>query len=120
MKTLNIKYISNIAKEYYNNHNFYHKGDSGLDLFILEDIEISLGETKFIDLGIQCQMIENLDNINLNDVSYFLFPRSSFSKYPLIMGNHVGIIDSSYRGNIIACVKYILDDNNIKKILRYK
>ena len=119
MKTLYIKLISDNSENYYRNHNFFHKGDSGLDLFLLEDIEISLGETKFIDLGIQCQMVEKneeLDYVNPIDVSYYLYPRSSFSKYPLIMGNHVGIIDSSYRGNIIGCVKYILDEYNIKKI----
>jgi len=119
MKTLNIKPISDIAEGYYKNHTHFHKGDSGLDLYLLEDFEISLGETKFIDFGIQCQMIEkkeNLSYVNFNDVSYYLYPRSSFSKYPLIMGNHVGIIDSSYRGNIIGCVKYILDECNIKKI----
>lgn len=120
MKTLNIKPVSDIAESYYKNHTHFHKGDSGLDLYLLEDFEISLGETKFIDLGIQCQMVEkkeNLSYVNFNDVSYYLYPRSSFSKYPLIMGNHVGIIDSSYRGNILACVKYLPHENELKTLI---
>ena len=31
----------------------------------------------------------------------FLFPRSSVSKTPLFLRNHVGVIDSGYRGEII-------------------
>jgi dUTP pyrophosphatase len=30
-----------------------------------------------------------------------LFPRSSLTKYDLTLGNHVGVIDSGYRGEIL-------------------
>lgn len=30
-----------------------------------------------------------------------LFPRSSLSKYELVLCNHVGILDSNFRGNIL-------------------
>ena len=36
MKLL-IKPLNDIAKKYYLNHNHYHKGDAGLDLYVLED-----------------------------------------------------------------------------------
>jgi hypothetical protein len=39
--------------------------------------------------------------------SYYLYPRSSISNTPLIMANSVGIIDSGYRGNLMAKVKYM-------------
>ena len=87
------------------------KDDSGLDLYVLEDTEISLGETVFIDLGIQCEMLKNNRN-----VGYYLYPRSSISKTPLILANSVGIIDAGYRGNIKAAVKYIPDDSFFKLI----
>ena len=45
------------------------------------------------------------------------FNASVFSKYPLIMGNHVGIIDSSYRGNILARVKYLPHENELKTLI---
>ena len=35
-------------------------------------------------------------------VSFYLYPRSSIGKTPLRMSNSVGIIDSGYRGHIIA------------------
>jgi len=34
-----------------------------------------------------------------------LFPRSSISKYSLLMSNSVGVIDSGYRGEIICKMK---------------
>ena len=45
-------------------------------------------------------------------VGYYLYPRSSTgSKTPLRMANSVGIIDSGYRGNIIAVFDNWLDDD---------
>lgn len=40
----------------------------------------------------------------------FLFPRSSVYKYGLQLANSVGVIDSSYRGEIIA--KFIANKNS--------
>ena len=115
MPTLYIKPLNEKVKSYYQNHEHYHKGDSGLDLYLPEQVEIKLGETIYIDLGIQCQMVDCSNDTN---VSYYLYPRSSFSKYPLVMGNHVGIIDSGYRGNIKACVKYLPHSQDISYITK--
>jgi hypothetical protein len=41
------------------------------------------------------------------DFSYMLVPRSSIVKTPLRLANSIGIIDSGYRGNIMACVDNI-------------
>ena len=60
---------------------------------------IKAGDTAKIKLGISCE--------NTDGKGYFLFPRSSISKTPLIMANHVGIIDKGYRGNIKVAIKYI-------------
>jgi len=121
-------------KEMYINHSSYHKGDSGLDLFVPDDIIIkpnSMANT--IDMKISCEafkinslkyvqlvksqinsyteqlddskeLLSNLSNIQLekSNCSYYLYPRSSISKTPLRMSNSTGIIDAGYRGNIIA------------------
>ena len=34
-----------------------------------------------------------------------IYPRSSISKTPLLLANHVGIIDSGYRGNLITAFR---------------
>lgn len=104
MKLL-IKTNNGYLKSLYTNHQHYNPGDSGLDLFCPEDIIIAAGETMKIDLQIQCEALH--DNIENNNVSYYLYPRSSIIKTPLRLANSVGIIDAGYRGNIIACVDNI-------------
>ena len=100
----NLKLFTNIPylKEKYNNHSTFNYGDSGLDLFCPQTITIRAGETTFIDLGVSCEMLK--ENIN---ISYYLYPRSSLAKTPLMLANSVGIIDAGYRGNLIAAVKYV-------------
>ena len=100
MKIL-IKPLSNLAKDFYENHNHFHNGDSGLDLYVLEDQVFKARETNKIKLGISCEAE--------NGKSYFLFPRSSISKTPLRMANSIGLIDGGYRGEIMAVCDNIKD-----------
>ena len=53
-------------------------------------------------------------NNNNQPVGYYLYPRSSFHKYPLIVANHLGIIDAGYRGNITGMVKPFNSKNNVE------
>tara|TARA_Y100001934_G_C12347115_1_gene773403 strand:- start:1917 stop:2354 length:438 start_codon:yes stop_codon:yes gene_type:complete len=100
MKLL-IKPLNDLAKEYYNNHNHFHKGDAGLDLYVLEDQTFKASETAKIKLGISCESIDGK--------GYFLFPRSSISKTPLRLANSIGLIDGGYRGEIMAVCDNIKD-----------
>ncbi len=97
-----IKSIHPKAKEYYLNHGHFHKGDAGLDLYIVENILFMPGETKTIKLGINCEPSDGK--------AYYLLPRSSISKTPLRMANSIGLIDGGYRGEIMAVC------DNIKNI----
>lgn len=110
---MNILYLKpeNESIEYfYKNHSSHHEGDSGLDLFVPNDIEVKCCETVFIDLKIKCELLDKENN----NISYYLYPRSSISKTPLILANSVGIIDAGYRGSIKAAVKYIPSYDDIK------
>ena len=100
MKLL-IKPLNDLAREYYNNHNHFHKGDAGLDLYVLEDQTFKAGETAKIKLGISCE--------SMDGKGYFLFPRSSISKTPLRLANSIGLIDGGYRGEIMAVCDKIKD-----------
>lgn len=105
-----IRVVENQNDDYYTNHKTYHKGDSGLDLFVMKDELINPGETVLVDMGVQCQSISksiSLLNWFLTGSlytynSYFLVPRSSIFKTPLMMKNSVGLIDAGYTGNIKA------------------
>ena len=102
---LKIKLTDNtdIFKNYYDNFKNHHNGDSGVDLILSEDHLIFGGfdNVQTLDFKIQCEMIDN----NNNNVSYYLYPRSSISKTPFMMANSVGIIDAGYRGNIMAKIR---------------
>tara|TARA_A100001011_G_scaffold229385_1_gene237513 strand:+ start:414 stop:851 length:438 start_codon:yes stop_codon:yes gene_type:complete len=107
MKLL-IKPLNDLAKKYYSKHNHFHKGDAGLDLYILKDQTIKAGETVKIKLGISCE--------NIDGKGYLLFPRSSISKTPLRLANSIGLIDWGYRGEIMAVCDNIKDyDFSISK-----
>jgi dUTP pyrophosphatase len=87
-----------------------HSDDSGVDLFVPENISFGLGQTKFIDHKVKCRML----NVKGETVAYYLYPRSSISKTPLTLANSVGIIDKNYRGNIIAACKHNATDADWK------
>ena len=89
-----IKPLNEEARKLYQNHGHFHDGDAGLDLYALEDVFFSSGETKKIKLGISCEA--------KNGRAYYLFPRSSISKTPLRLSNSIGLIDGGYRGEIMA------------------
>jgi dUTPase len=81
-----------------------HADDSGVDLFVPEDTWVKCGETVFLSHQIRCRMIRNSTG---ETVPFCLYPRSSISKTPLILANHVGVIDKNNRGEIIAALKYL-------------
>ena len=112
-KHLKIKIVNPAGHEYYQRDQMNYDSDSGFDLYVLEDTTLTLGETKKIDLGIQCEMIRR----EPGGLPFYLYPRSSFSKTPLILGNHVGIIDKDYRGNILAVVKFMPTYNIFQKFI---
>ena len=112
-KQLFIKIANPLATEYYQSVKTKHEGDSGIDLYILEDVEFYPGETKLIDLGIQTMVMTN----ELATQSYYLYPRSSISKTPLRLANSVGIIDAGYRGNLMGAFTYVPTKDDLTRLL---
>ena len=55
---------------------------------------------KFIDFKIKTEMTFTPLNHPSYPSAFYVYPRSSLSKTSLMLSNHVGIIDSGYRGNI--------------------
>ena len=104
---LRVKPITSDIKLMYTNHRHYNAGDVGLDLFFPENVLIPKGSLGFmIDFGIQCE-----GKMGDTCVPYYLYPRSSISKTPLRMSNSVGIIDAGYRGNLMAAVDNVSEED---------
>lgn len=80
--------------------------NAGFDLAVPEFITIKTGcESTKLDLEVKCRM--DADN---QCIGYYTYPRSSISKTPLVLANHVGVIDSGYRGNLIAMFRNLSHD----------
>jgi dUTP pyrophosphatase len=79
--------------------------DAGIDLFCPEKLIMSGRQTGKVDHCVKAAMefIDNIDKDSGIPVGYYLYPRSSTgTKTPLRLSNSIGIIDSGYRGHIIA------------------
>ena len=107
--------------------------NSGFDLFIPADVVFDTPfVSRFVDLEIKAEMIYSdltfthvsapnsvsdsgieyeIDESNIGGISYstgyYMYPRSSMSKTPLMLANHTGIIDSGYRGNLMGALRYL-------------
>ena len=97
-----IKPFSKNVRSLYEKHGSFHKGDAGLDLFIIDKMTIKPGLSEIIKLQIAC---ENIDN-----KPFLLLPRSSISKTSLRLSNSIGLIDAGYRGEIMAMCDNIKSD----------
>ena len=80
-------------------------GDAGMDLTAVA-IKDVIDKYVEYDTGISLEI----------PVGYvgLIFPRSSLSNKDLILANHVGVIDSSYRGNVLF--RFKRTGNNIYKV----
>lgn len=58
------------------------------------------------DLAVKIDGFQPINSPN-EDVFTLAFPRSSISKYNLLLANSVGVIDSGFRGSLKARFKYV-------------
>ena len=119
--TLRAFYINRIQD--HNAGRFDTFPDSGFDLGLPSNFNITKVCSNKIPLGIQCAMYMYVRRdagvgagTDLNTTievpqAYYLYPRSSIIKTPLRLSNSVGIIDSGYRGEITAVVDKV--DNQV-------
>jgi len=100
-KPLDEKLYSSFEKE-------YPEDNAGVDLYCREDVEIAPGKMAILKLGIIAKMIGpeygEARRWMIKNYNYWLLPRSSISKKGLVMANSVGVIDKSYRGELMGAV----------------
>jgi len=84
------------ASEYYKTGTLATE-NAGFDLFVPADVTFAPDERKLVSMGVRAVVIEDEQVQN-----YWMVPRSSISKTGLMMLNSVGVIDKSYRGELMA------------------
>ncbi len=99
-----------------------HIGDAGCDIIASSDPKI-VGTSVCFDGIKDMNFWKNIDYIEYDteikisppDGYYALvYPRSSISKYNLLLCNSVGLIDYGYRGNIKLRFKYVFQPDDIR------
>lgn len=105
------KYIKKVAE--HNEKMLYDAfPDSGFDLFVpqLEEFTQQFS-SKMIDFKIKAEMLYSKTGSQTpgewTPCGYYLYPRSSISKTPLMLANHTGIIDSGYRGFVKGAFRHL-------------
>jgi dUTP pyrophosphatase len=92
------------------NNNFI---DAGFNLLLRDVINCDSSKVNKIDFGVKCSGKMICDNGKEYPSGYYMYPRSSTgSKTALRLANSVGIIDSGYRGNLMACFDVITNTNS--------
>ena len=81
---------------------FARIGDAGMDL-VATSFSIDEFGNHVFGTGIAGELPENCVGL--------LFPRSSVTKYGLIMANCVGVWDSGYRGEVFIKFKKLVNEN---------
>ena len=101
---------------------------TGFDVIVTNDPEIvgeqyENGTYKRIDyiqyktnLKLAVQKDRQFSNFGYTDLDYDIlaFPRSSVSKYNLMLANCIGLIDADYRGEVLLRFKYIWQPEDYK------
>jgi dUTP pyrophosphatase len=110
---LKIAIPNNELREHYVGHIDKHNNaiqndqfpNAGFDLFVPEvtGVPNSVETAKMISMDVKCEMVDPEGK----SIAYYMYPRSSLSKTPLILANHVGIIDSGYRGPLIGAFRNV-------------
>jgi len=88
--------------------------DAGFDLFSPFDNTCILSEPCKINFGVKCEASMVYANNATIPTGFYMYPRSSLSKTPLRLANSVGIIDSSYRGDLIGMFD-VVSHTSLKK-----
>lgn len=107
-------YIEHIKT--HNSHTLSHLyPNSGMDVFVAHKTTLFPDIiSEKIKLAIKAEMYTCYSqDHHLESTAYYLLPRSSMSNTPLLQSNHVGLIDMGYRGEIMAPVRNLSDDNYV-------
>jgi len=76
--------------------------DAGFDFYAPVSVKDENAKMCKMDFQVSCSAEMMYENGRYHNTGYYMHPRSSLSKTQLRLANSTGIIDSGYRGHIIA------------------
>ncbi len=93
------------------NNSVYHdpNPDSGFDVYVPEEITMLIHTVNKVNMQIKCEMVHET-----KPSPFYMYPRSSISKSHFRLANHVGIIDSGYRGDLIGMFDVVYSHEPVK------
>ena len=112
-KSSGLESVYQEAVEEFKKHRDDSHRDSGFDLFVPNEVTCPEQMTTKINHKVSCVVyryghVQGGASYPITTPSgYYMYPRSSISKTPLRLANSVGIIDSGYRGDLMAKVDNI-------------
>jgi len=77
--------------------------DSGFDLAFPSTVSFEPSDVCKVDFKIKAMMGDGDDQVT----AFYLLPRSSIAKTPLMLANQVGLIDAGYRGSLIGAFRHL-------------
>ena len=101
--------------QYYKDYGTTNRCDdnAGIDLYSVESWNSKDESVKLLDLGTRARMVRVDSDGSEHDVHYYVYPRSSIFKSGIMLGNSVGIIDKTYRGNLKAVAVPLTSGPNV-------
>jgi dUTP pyrophosphatase len=89
------------ASSFYKNQERNNE-NAGFDLFVPVETSFAPDEKKLVSMRVKAKLVKHNYDILPTGVHYWMPPRSSISKTGLMLCNSIGVIDASYRGELMA------------------
>ena len=104
--TLNLLPVGPVAASFYTSFS-RNDDNAGYDLFVPADVTFEPGQKMLVTMSVKAVMRMSLASADeptntAQSAHYWMLPRSSLSKTGLMLCNSVGVIDKSYRGELMA------------------
>ena len=87
------------AKPFYVSNGSRDNENAGYDLYVPAEVTFAPGQKMLVTMGVKAVMTYADSTETFH---YLMYPRSSISKTGLMLCNSVGVIDRSYRGELMA------------------
>jgi dUTP pyrophosphatase len=109
--TLNLLPVSSDAAAFYTSAE-RPNDNAGFDLYVPQEVVFQPGEKKLVSMQVKATVVRGGQSCTTcqcggcqppdDTVHYWMLPRSSISKTGLLLLNSVGVIDRTYRGELMA------------------